>query len=122
MALYWPGAIVQYRSSLKADDWFTTDCCGSLDEALKDIDFFAENYGDLLTAWITIDEEGKKKRVIWVKERVKACPFCGGEAEFKTDKAEDGTPRFCVECEDCGSRTDYFGSFAAALERWQRRG
>ena len=40
------------------------------------------------------------------KEALKACPFCGGEADYSIGEKGDGTPWDYVECLECGASTE----------------
>ena len=49
------------------------------------------------------------------KEKIKPCPFCGGEAELNS-----GVENW-VECTVCHNRTDTWLCDSKAIERWNRR-
>lgn len=48
---------------------------------------------------------------------IKRCPFCGGEGHIWIYD-HDG---WYVDCENCGARTEIWGTEDEAIERWNRR-
>lgn len=50
-------------------------------------------------------------------EKLKPCPFCGGEAEVK--QAYDG--HYCVSCMICGIRTLFSDKKSIPIKLWNRR-
>jgi len=53
------------------------------------------------------------KGEIEMGDKLKPCPFCGGEASRSTGKTNDGKDWPYIECEDCGAM--------AEPEDWNRR-
>ena len=57
-----------------------------------------------------------------IGERIKRCPFCGGEA-----KVENLVDHVWIECRKCGAKSDsvrnspYHASAEVALEKWNAR-
>lgn len=51
-------------------------------------------------------------------EGIKACPFCGGEAELKESPEWE---QFWVWCKKCYCGTQIHLTAAEALKAWQRR-
>lgn len=49
-------------------------------------------------------------------EKIKPCPFCGGEAEFVMS---GGDRR--VDCKKCGARSDWYDTEAEAIAAWNNR-
>ena len=49
-------------------------------------------------------------------EKLKPCPFCGGEAEIVMS---GGDRR--VDCKKCGARSDWYDTEAEAIAAWNRR-
>jgi Lar family restriction alleviation protein len=54
-----------------------------------------------------------------IVERLKPCPFCGGEANFV--KGPDKVHPYRGSCASCGFCTAHHGSFQAAIDAWQSR-
>lgn len=52
-----------------------------------------------------------------MSDKLKSCPFCGGEAEMIETLFCD----YKVECEKCGASTSYCDSEEMAVEAWNRR-
>lgn len=48
---------------------------------------------------------------------IKRCPFCGGEGHLWIYD-HDG---WFVDCENCGAKTEIWGTEDEAIERWNRR-
>lgn len=53
-------------------------------------------------------------------EKLKLCPFCGGEAELTQDRYR-GLNTFYVRCCGCGARTDFEYAEEFAAELWNGR-
>lgn len=55
--------------------------------------------------------------------KLKPCPFCGYSAEIVPDVFPwaPGLPVFYVQCENCGSSSDYEHSEESAAELWNDR-
>lgn len=56
-------------------------------------------------------------------DKLKRCPFCGGEARILTDMQDTTTPVFSVVCDECESIT-YFGDVLdkeGTVEAWNNR-
>lgn len=58
-----------------------------------------------------------------VLDRMKRCPFCGGEANMQTfTTAAEKVPRYRVKCLDCWCMTDWDNfSTEEAAAKWDRR-
>lgn len=60
-------------------------------------------------------------------DKLKPCPFCGGEAQLIKNEYGDNTGYAFVICQDCGNRAKKFSKsldFCAveeAIEAWNRR-
>lgn len=54
-----------------------------------------------------------------VEEKLKPCPFCGGEAE--TDYAWHDRNYPGVHCNDCGAYVFDYDSEEKAVEKWNKR-
>ena len=52
--------------------------------------------------------------------KLKPCPFCGGEAKVESDTWRDVGVMHCVECE-CGVSTGVYETVEEAVEHWNRR-
>lgn len=54
---------------------------------------------------------------------LKPCPFCGGEAKFKSFKSRGifGTVAYYVECSVCKIRTELRLDMTEPVEAWNRR-
>lgn len=50
-------------------------------------------------------------------EKLKPCPFCGGEAESKELWNRD----YEIECKKCGARSGEYLKEKYAIENWNRR-
>lgn len=50
-----------------------------------------------------------------MRDELKRCPFCGGEAEV------DGFPLRYVRCKECGAETGAFDSEEEAIKAWNKR-
>ena len=48
-------------------------------------------------------------------EKLKPCPFCGGEAEVEGERI------FWVSCQKCWVETSSFNTLEEAIEAWNRR-
>lgn len=53
-------------------------------------------------------------------DKLKDCPFCGGEAVIQTKVGERWGVPF-VECRDCNTRTSLEGTVEDAIAAWNRR-
>lgn len=51
------------------------------------------------------------------EEKLKSCPFCGGEARTIPYSFED----FAVRCKECGCGTGIYDTEEEAIEAWNRR-
>jgi len=67
------------------------------------------------------------KRRVWAEmNKLKPCPFCGGEAEFWGDSLSVHNPEewatFCIQCKSCqgGTAVDYANA-KEAIQAWDRR-
>ena len=49
------------------------------------------------------------------------CPFCGNEAELKTDYHDDLGIRYWVSCKECGSRQAHSSSKESVIKAWNTR-
>lgn len=56
-----------------------------------------------------------------MNEKLKPCPFCGGEAEINRGYSFGMTYIYEVECENCKALMGVFESEAEAIEAWNRR-
>ena len=55
-------------------------------------------------------------------EKLKPCPFCGGEARMVLQHNDDGTwVRYYVCCYACGSKTKEYKAHEIAHRAWNRR-
>ena len=57
-----------------------------------------------------------------MRDSLKPCPFCGGQAENSTGQISDGKPWHYVECVDCGAIGPTYGEYAAhniAVTEWR---
>lgn len=55
-------------------------------------------------------------------EKLKPCPFCGGEATCIQESTLGGQIiLYFVECDDCCARSDRFMKNSVAIEAWNRR-
>ena len=52
-------------------------------------------------------------------ETLKSCPFCGGEAEIRTQAF--GGVVFFAWCDNCETRGDYYCTEAEAIAAWNKR-
>lgn len=56
------------------------------------------------------------------KEKLKPCPFCGGEAVLKIYQNYEHDISFAyVYCGECGAKINCYASQEAAAERWNGR-
>ena len=53
-------------------------------------------------------------------EKLKPCPFCGGEAELVNIGTNLCDP-ITVECKQCKCNTQWFDRSCDAIEAWNRR-
>ena len=55
--------------------------------------------------------------------KLKNCPFCGGEAYFSTNDADDADDgiKFRVMCHECGITTKLYDSAKCAIRVWNKR-
>ena len=49
------------------------------------------------------------------------CPFCGNEAELKTDCHDDLGIRYWVSCKECGSIQSHSSSKESVIKAWNTR-
>ena len=61
-------------------------------------------------------------------DKLKPCPFCGGEAGFSTGKNGDGSDWHYIECGDCGAMGPYISHAShniavkeSLAEKWNER-
>lgn len=54
------------------------------------------------------------------KIKLKNCPFCGGEANFRYWTINKGV-KICVECPNCGIATELYYNAKKAAGIWNRR-
>ena len=55
-----------------------------------------------------------------MSEKLKACPFCGGEA-FVHILGNEIAKGYYIACDECGVKTIVFGYETKAIEAWNRR-
>ena len=53
-----------------------------------------------------------------MSEKLKPCPFCGGEAELEDNLVGF---KFTVQCKECFSMTDGYFTSEEAIAAWNRR-
>lgn len=57
-----------------------------------------------------------------MNEKLKPCPFCGGEASPKlAPYIGGGGCGYIVDCNECWSKTGYYSQAAEAIDAWNRR-
>ena len=57
-----------------------------------------------------------------MREKLKPCPFCGGQAEFWESKASNGyLYGYVIRCSMCKSRTKIYDNQEYASIAWNRR-
>ena len=57
-----------------------------------------------------------------MNDKLKPCPFCGGEAKVSKYEIITNMPTHSVHCADCYSRTwGMFDKEKQAIEAWNRR-
>ena len=54
-------------------------------------------------------------------EKLKLCPFCGGEAESDFGFDHTNKTYFYVNCLQCGAETNHFKTKAEAITAWNTR-
>ena len=54
-------------------------------------------------------------------DKLKACPFCGGNAELQEIGAQQG--RYCVKCQGCWAKSIFVEEHRkeTAVESWNKR-
>lgn len=55
-----------------------------------------------------------------MSEKLKLCPFCGGEA-FVHMLGNEIAKGYYIACDECGAKTIVFGYETEAIEAWNRR-
>lgn len=65
----------------------------------------------------------KHIKVVAEMYELESCPFCGGEAEVKTQDHWDATrgKTYYVICKACRCRTSDYLGWQGAVESWNRR-
>ena len=57
-----------------------------------------------------------------MKNKLKPCPFCGGEALIYTNTIIKNLPTYSVYCSECYARTyGMYDTKEQAIENWNRR-
>ena len=91
------------------------------------VEYFGMDYNITEQIWlrIAIDFSSRwPERLQWlvdqgfvevVEEALKACPFCGGEAHWQTEK------RDWIACSDCKIETNVMDSTQEAISLWNKR-
>lgn len=54
-------------------------------------------------------------------DKLKKCPFCGGNANIIKYTPDDNTTVFSVECTGCCVSLDYFDTEEEAKQTWNTR-
>lgn len=54
-------------------------------------------------------------------EKLKPCPFCGGEAFITPIITNYYEPRFTVFCKECNAKSKYCKDEESAIAAWNRR-
>ena len=54
-------------------------------------------------------------------EKLKPCPFCGGEAVLDDDFFYTDEPAYIISCNKCYSSSDVYDTEHEAIEAWNRR-
>jgi len=93
----------------------------------KYVEYFGMDYNITEQIWlrIAIDFSSRwPEKLQWlvdqgfvevVEEALKACPFCGGEAHWQTEK------RDWIACSDCKIETNVMDSTQEAISLWNKR-
>ena len=55
------------------------------------------------------------------EEKLKPCPFCGGEASVYETGYMYSAPQYYICCDECGSGIAVFNTEQDAIEAWNRR-
>ena len=55
------------------------------------------------------------------EEKLKSCPFCGGEASVYQAGYMYSAPQYYIFCDECGCETPVFNTEQDAIEAWNRR-
>jgi len=55
------------------------------------------------------------------EEKLRNCPFCGGEASVYESGYMYTAPSYYVCCDECGSGTTVFYTEEEAIEAWNKR-
>ena len=58
-----------------------------------------------------------------MSEKLKPCPFCGGQVKLVVDFPQTKDPVYCFECEDCGALVymDDLIDKDKSIEAWNKR-
>lgn len=56
-----------------------------------------------------------------MSDKLKPCPFCGGEAILRMQNADYIPDMYAVECHSCKYITDFYTNSGKAIEAWNRR-
>ena len=76
------------------------------------------------------EERSKGCELCHTMNELRPCPFCGGEAQLKTQEVDYGLCGAWVYCTNCQAKTNYMNthemvihksSIAQAIEAWNRR-
>lgn len=66
----------------------------------------------------------RRRKAVMGMDELKLCPFCGGEAEVKTQDYFDaacGRRTYYAICRECRCRTSNFMGEVGAIDAWNRR-
>ena len=55
------------------------------------------------------------------KEKLKSCPFCGGEARVTGSESLGSVNYYYVYCTECNTCTDEYAGRQSAIEAWNKR-
>lgn len=56
-----------------------------------------------------------------MEDRLKPCPFCGGEAGYTNAQLPNGTEVYYIECLECGASSAVYGTAEKACREWNTR-